>query len=68
MRRGLQQAIHLNNERRRLQVHVAKGDGDPKVVAQLNDVNGRLLDLLVEELVHQSRDVVAATVAAKRRY
>lgn len=68
MRRGLIQAQHLAKERQRLRMACRKDPQNDRLREQLDTCTDRILDLLVEELTHQQRDIVPLQNAARRRW
>ncbi|OGU24356.1 MAG: hypothetical protein A2580_09180 [Hydrogenophilales bacterium RIFOXYD1_FULL_62_11] len=68
MRGLMTQAIALNQERKRLRQQLKKTPDDATCRDRLDETTDRLLDMLVQELTHQSRDISAAAARGRRHY
>ena len=66
MRVRMQQIIHLNRSRYQLRKQVRQAPEDAELQEKLEDHTDRLINLMVEELTDQSRDVTSAMSAARR--
>lgn len=67
MRQRLVTALHLRRELNHLRFHLEKNPGDADTQRKLIDIQAKLIDVMIEELADQSRDI-DSTRAQARRY
>lgn len=57
MRQRLANALHLRREMNHLRFHLEKNPGDADTKRKLDEIQVKLIDMLIDELADQSRDI-----------
>jgi len=66
MRVRMNQIIAFNRDRRHKEQKLKADPGNAEIAADLSEINSRLINLLVEEMLDLNRDVLEAKTLAQR--